>query len=216
MIAAKNLSFHYHGNGFQLQVSELMIEKNQKVAIVGPSGTGKTTLINLLSGILIPDSGSVTIEGLDITKFGVEDRQDFRAVKIGLVFQEFELLEYLPVLDNILLPYLISPVLALDDEVVGHARNLAVEVGLADKLGSFPRHLSQGERQRAAVCRALVTRPAMIFGDEPTGNLDPQNRDHVMDILFRYSKNSGAPLIVVTHDGELIERFDRTINVLEL
>jgi putative ABC transport system ATP-binding protein len=215
MIAVNNMLFRYRGNGFELRIPDLVIMKGEKVAIVGPSGTGKTTLINLLAGILVPESGSIKMEGLDFADLAVEDRQDFRAVRIGLVFQEFELLEYLKVLDNILLPYRISPVLELDKAVIQRARQLAQDVGLGNKLHRFPRYLSQGERQRSAVCRALVTRPALLFGDEPTGNLDPRNRDHVMDILFDYCDKTEAPLIVVTHDAELIQRFDRSINVSE-
>jgi putative ABC transport system ATP-binding protein len=215
MIVVKDMLFHYRGNGFELRIADLVIMKGEKVAIVGPSGSGKTTLISLLSGILVPESGSIKIEGLDFADLAVEDRQDFRAVRMGLVFQEFELLEYLKVLDNILLPYRINPVLELDNAVRERARQLAQDVGLGNKLHRFPRHLSQGERQRSAVCRALVARPALLFGDEPTGNLDPGNRDHVMDILFDYSAKTEAPLIVVTHDAELIQRFDRTIDVSE-
>lgn len=215
MIVVKDMLFHYRGNGFELRIADLVIMKGEKVAIVGPSGSGKTTLISLLSGILVPESGSIKIEGLDFADLAVEDRQDFRAVRMGLVFQEFELLEYLKVLDNILLPYRINPVLELDNAVRERARQLAQDVGLGNKLHRFPRHLSQGERQRSAVCRALVAQPALLFGDEPTGNLDPRNRDHVMDILFAYSAKTEAPLIVVTHDAELIQRFDRTIDVSE-
>jgi putative ABC transport system ATP-binding protein len=216
MISVAELSFNYRGNGFKLSIPELSISGREKVAITGPSGTGKTTLINLLAGILVPESGTVTVEGLDISSLPVEDRQDFRAVKMGLVFQEFELLEYLSVLDNILLPYRISPILEADKSVNERARQLAVDVGLSDKLKRHPRQLSQGERQRVAVCRALVTKPASLFGDEPTGNLDPANRDHVMDILFEYSEKNEAPLIVVTHDHDLVARFDRTIDIQEL
>ena len=110
----------------------------------------------------------------------------------------------------------VSPVLVLDGAVRERARRLAADVGLGDKLRRYPGELSQGERQRAAVCRAMVTRPAIVLGDEPTGNLDPANRDHVMDSLFRYSEETGAPLVVVTHDHELVGRFDRTVDVTEL
>jgi putative ABC transport system ATP-binding protein len=170
----------------------------------------------MLSGILTPTSGSIKVVGLDLAALGVEDRQDLRVLKLGLVFQEFELLEYLDVLDNILLPYRITPILELDASVREHATSLAKEVGLGDKLNRFPNQLSQGERQRIAVCRALVTRPAVILGDEPTGNLDAVNRDHVAETLFRYSRETGAPLVVVSHDHDLVERFDRNVDVAEL
>jgi putative ABC transport system ATP-binding protein len=216
MIKVQDARFGYPTGGFQLRIPELEISKGEKLAVTGPSGSGKTTLINLLAGILAPVSGRIEVVGLELTNLAVEDRQDLRILKLGLVFQEFELLEYLDVLDNILLPYRITPILALDEPARDRAISLAKEVGLGDKLKRFPNQLSQGERQRVALCRALVTQPAVIFGDEPTGNLDPVNRDHVIQTLFRYSENTGAPLVVVTHDNELVERFDRNVDVTEL
>jgi putative ABC transport system ATP-binding protein len=216
MIEVSNIRFNYRNNGFQLNIPELSIQPAEKVALTGPSGTGKTTLLNLLAGILVPTSGAIEIDGLDIAGLPIEDRQDFRAVKMGLIFQEFGLLEYLTVLENICLPYRISPVLELDATVPERAREIAEQIGLGDKLKRYPKHLSQGERQRIEVCRAMITQPAMILGDEPTGNLDPGNRDHVTEILFDYSARSGAPLLVVTHDYELVEQFDRTIGIGDL
>jgi putative ABC transport system ATP-binding protein len=216
MIKVQDLTFGYPTGGFQLRIPELHIAEGERVAVTGPSGSGKTTLINLLAGILAPASGRIEVVNLELTSLGVEDRQDLRILKLGLVFQEFELLEYLHVLDNILLPYRITPILALDGPARDRAISLAEEVGLGDKLKRFPDQLSQGERQRVALCRALVTQPAAILGDEPTGNLDNVNRDHVTEALFRYSKETGAPLVVVTHDQELVERFDRNIDVTEL
>jgi putative ABC transport system ATP-binding protein len=170
----------------------------------------------LLAGVLVPATGRVSVDGTDVAALNHEDRQDFRALRMGMVFQEFELLAYLDVIDNVLLPYRISPVLALDDAARERARALVQMVGLDGKQRRFPRHLSQGERQRIAVCRALVTRPAVLFGDEPTGNLDPDNRDHIMDTLWRYSDETNAPMVVVTHDHELLDRFDRMVDVREL
>jgi putative ABC transport system ATP-binding protein len=155
------------------------------------------------------------VDGTDVSALGREDRQDYRALRMGMVFQEFELLEYLDVIDNVLLPYRISPVLALDEEARRRVQELVQQVGLDGKQRRYPCHLSQGERQRIAVCRALVTRPAILLGDEPTGNLDPDNRDQIMDTLWRYSDETEAPLVVVTHDHELLGRFDRTIDVRE-
>ena len=216
MIKVSNMLFHYRNNGFQLDIPTCTVHPGEKVALVGASGTGKTTLINLIAGILVPSSGSIEIDGLEISGLPAEDRQDFRAVKMGLVFQEFGLLEYLNVLENICLPYRISPVLELDETVLERAHGLAENIGLGDKLKRYPKHLSQGERQRIEVCRALITRPAMILGDEPTGNLDPRNRDHVAALLFDYSASSGAPLLVVTHDYDLVKQFDRTIDIEEI
>lgn len=210
------LKFGYRVGEFQLAVDDLGVKSHEHLALTGPSGCGKTTLLNLVAGILVPAAGNVRVDGTRVSELSPEDRQDFRALRMGLVFQEFELLEYLDVLANILLPFRISPVLELTRAVQQRARELVEEVGLGDKLHRFPAHLSQGERQRVAVCRALVTQPAMILGDEPTGNLDPVNRDHVMDILSSYSKESGAPLVIVTHDHELLARFDRAIDIREI
>jgi putative ABC transport system ATP-binding protein len=216
VISVRDAEFAYPEGGFHLRVRELAIEDGETVAVTGPSGAGKTTLINLLSGLLVPSSGAVSLLGLDLGGLSPEDRQDLRVLKLGLVFQELELLDYLDVLDNVLLPYRITPVLSLDASVRERATSLAREVGLGDKLERLPGQLSQGERQRVAVCRALVTRPALLFGDEPTANLDRENRDHVADALFRYSEESGAPLIVVSHDPDLVSRFRRRLDVSDL
>ena len=216
MIEVNNVTFGYKVGGFRIDIPKLGIEAGEKVAVIGPSGRGKTTLLHLLAGVLVPSAGRIAVDGTDVSALSREDRQDYRALRMGMVFQEFELLAYLDVIDNVLLPYRISPVLTLDDEARERAEALVQEVGLDGKQRRYPRHLSQGERQRIAVCRALVTRPAILLGDEPTGNLDPDNRDHIMDTLWRYSDETEAPLVVVTHDRELLGRFDRTIDVTEL
>jgi putative ABC transport system ATP-binding protein len=216
LINVNDLLFHYPQGGFHLQVPLLSIQPAEKVALIGPSGTGKTTLINLLAGILLPESGRIEIDGMDITTLPVEDRQDFRLVKMGLIFQEFGLLDYLSVTENICLPYRISPVLQMDDAVLSRAEGLAVDTGLGDRRLRYPAQLSQGERQRIEVCRALVTQPAMILADEPTGNLDPDNRDQVMTQLFSYANQADAPLVVITHDHELLPLFDRSIDIQDL
>lgn len=216
MIEARDVVFHYPGNGFRLRVPALSIAPGEKVALIGPSGTGKTTLIHLLAGILVPASGAIAIDGLDMATLGDEDRQDLRAVRMGLIFQEFGLLEYLSVVENICLPYRVSPVLEMSDAVRARAEGLAEDFGLGERCGRPPGQLSQGERQRIEVCRALVTWPAVILADEPTGNLDPRNRDHVMARLFDFSHESQAALLVITHDQELLPRFDRTVDIQDL
>ncbi len=211
----RDLSFAYDAGGFSLRVPQLELRGGETVSLVGPSGAGKTTLVHLLAGILPPRSGSISYEGLQLQKLGEADRADFRALRVGLVFQEFELLDYLTVLENILLPYRISPVLRLDRGALARAKDYARAIGLEGKTGRLPGQLSQGERQRIAVCRALVTRPALLFGDEPTGNLDVRNRDLVMELLFRYARQEQASLLVVTHDPELQGRFDRRLNITD-
>ena len=215
MIEIRDLLFAYPNGEFRLEIPQLSIRPGEKIALIGPSGTGKTTLLNLVAGILTPSRGSIRIDGLELVGLPVEDRQDFRAVRMGLVFQEFGLLEYLSVVENICLPYRISPMLEIDATVLKRAREIARSVGLGDKRNRYPRHLSQGERQRIEVCRALITQPALILGDEPTGNLDPGNRDQVAALLFEYATKSGAPLLVVTHDHELVKQFYRAIDIRE-
>jgi len=215
MIEVKNVTFGYKIGGFRIAIPALDVAAGEKVAVIGPSGSGKTTLLNLLSGVLAPSAGRIAVDGTDVAALGREDRQDYRALRMGMVFQEFELLSYLDVLDNVLLPYRVSPVLTLNGEARDRARELVREVGLGGKERRYPRHLSHGERQRVAVCRALVTRPVVLFGDEPTGNLDPDNRDHIMNTLWRYCDDAKAPVVVVTHDHELLGRFDRTLDVME-
>jgi putative ABC transport system ATP-binding protein len=215
LIRVSGLEFGYPSGDFELVVPELRVEPSESLALTGPSGCGKTTLIHLLAGILEPRAGAIEIAGLDMAALADEDRQDLRALKVGLVFQEFELLEYLDVLDNVLLPYRLTPVLEMDEEARRRATELAQDIGLGDKLHRFPGQLSQGERQRVGLCRALVTRPAVVLGDEPTGNLDPANRDHVIEALLRYGRETGSPVVVVTHDHELLPRFDHVLNVGE-
>jgi putative ABC transport system ATP-binding protein len=216
VISVRDLEFAYAVGGFRLRVPEIRVEGGESVALVGPSGCGKTTLINLLAGILEVEAGSIEVAGLELSELAPEDRQDLRVLKIGLVFQEFELLEYLNVLDNVLLPYRLTPLLELDESVCNRARDLVADLGIGDKLDRFPGQLSQGERQRVALARALVTRPGVVLGDEPTGNLDPANRDHVIDALLTYGRSSNAPVVVVTHDHDLLPRFDRVIEVESL
>ncbi len=216
VVELRGAIYRYPDGAFSLKVADLTIARGERVAITGPSGTGKTTLLHLVAGILQADAGRVHVAGLELTELGEEDRSELRILRLGLVFQEFELLEYLNVLDNVLLPFRISAVRELTREVRDRAEALLGSVGLGDKLHRHPSRLSQGERQRVAVARALVTEPALILGDEPTGNLDPENRDLAAEMLFDYSAATGAPLLIATHDSELVSRFERHIDVREL
>jgi putative ABC transport system ATP-binding protein len=212
VIEVQDLDFRYAEGDFVLRVPQLAIERGSTVAVVGPSGCGKTTLLNLIAGITSPGGGVVTTNDVEITALTDQARRDFRIRHIGLVFQEFELLEYLNVLDNILLPYRINSALDLASDVRDRAHGLAKDVGIADKLDRHPDKLSQGEKQRVAVCRALLTEPVLLLADEPTGNLDPGNKGRVLDILFDYAERSGATLVTVTHDLDLIDRFSRIVD----
>lgn len=216
MIQLYRLHFKHDSGGFSLDLPALDIARGETIAIIGPSGSGKTTLLNLLAGILHPDQGSIIIDDMTLSDLGDAVARNFRANHIGLIFQEFELLEYLNVLDNILLPYRINKELQLSSEVSNRAAALADRTGISDKLDRFPDQLSQGERQRVAVCRALVTQPALLLADEPTGNLDPENKTIVLDLLLAMAKEQNATLITVTHDHDLVSRFDRVIDFAEL
>ncbi len=215
MIKLSNIEFTYGENSFQLNIPELEIPSGETLAVTGRSGSGKSTLLNIISGILIPQNGQVEIDEVLLSDYAYADRQDFRLLKMGLVFQEFELLEYLDLIDNILLPYHMSPLLEMTSEVKEHGMELLDLVGLKSKHKRKPASLSQGERQRVAVCRALVTRPPLVLSDEPTGNLDAGNRDIVINALTTYGKDNGATLIVVTHDMELIPAFNSRIDMGE-
>ncbi len=215
VIRISDLEFRYGEGDFDLRIPDLTVEDGSTTAFIGPSGSGKTTLLHLIAGIVLPKAGRIEANGVEINRLSDEERRNFRVTKIGLVFQEFELLEYLSVYDNILLPYRINPSLRLDVAVRQRAREIAEQVGIGDKLGRFPRRLSQGERQRVGVCRAVLTEPRLLFADEPTGNLDPANRERVLDILFDYVKQNGTTLLTVTHDHEILHRFQRVVDFKE-
>jgi ABC-type lipoprotein export system ATPase subunit len=212
MIDVRDLDFRYPDGDFALRIPQLAVASGSTVAVVGPSGCGKTTLLNLVAGIALPHAGSLTTHDVQVSTLTDRARRDFRIRHIGLVFQEFELLEYLNVLDNILLPYRINSSLELTAAVRERARDLARDVGIEDKLSRHPHKLSQGEKQRVAVCRALLTEPVLLLADEPTGNLDPSNKGRVLDILFDYADRSGATLVTVTHDLDLVDRFSRVVD----
>ena len=212
MIAINNLEFSYPTGNFFLHIPEFSVEKHEKVAVIGPSGTGKTTMLNLIAGIIVPDRGSIIVNDTVVDQLNDARRRQFRITRIGFVFQDFELLDYLNVYDNILHPYRITKALNLDPPVRQRARMLAEEMGIGDKLKRWANDLSQGEKQRAAICRALLPQPRLILADEATGNLDPENKTRILDLLFRAVKEHGTTLLAVTHDHELLKRFDRVVD----
>jgi len=212
MIDIHGLKFNYPAGEFQLDIPEFSVTGGEKVAVIGPSGSGKTTLLNLMAGIIQPVQGSVTVGDVRVNELPDMGRRDFRISNIGFVFQDFELLDYLNVLDNILHPYRITAALSLDSEVKARAALLASEMGIGDKLKRHVNDLSQGEKQRTAICRALLPRPKLILADEATGNLDPDNKTLILDLLFRAVAEHDTTLLAVTHDHELLNRFDRIID----
>ncbi|MEN8149430.1 MAG: ABC transporter ATP-binding protein [Planctomycetota bacterium] len=215
IVRVEDLAFTYRSGDFRLDVGDLSIARGATTALIGPSGSGKTTFLNLVAGIFLPERGTVSVDGTEVSAATDAARRAFRVANIGLVFQEFELLDYLSVLDNVLLPFRIAPTLSLTREVRDRAAKLARRVGLGDKLARSVRRLSQGERQRVGVCRALVTEPTLVMADEPTGNLDPDTRARVLDTLFEFAAGTDATLLTVTHDHDLLDRFDETIDVTD-
>jgi putative ABC transport system ATP-binding protein len=212
MIRIHSLDFQHQHGEFRLHIPELTVAQSEKVAVIGPSGSGKTTLLNLIAGIFSPSAGEICIGDVPVHQLTDAERRDFRISKIGFVFQDFELLDYLNVLDNILHPYRITGALVLDQTVRARAATLAENMGIGDKLGRFPDELSQGEKQRVAICRAVLPQPKLILADEATGNLDPENKQIILDLLFESVNDHHATLLTVTHDHDLLSRFDRVID----
>ena len=212
MIEIQGLSFRYPGGSFVLNIPDFRVAAGEKLAVIGPSGSGKTTLLNLIAGISTPDEGGVQVGDTRVSGLDDRRRRDFRIRHLGMVFQDFELLDYLNLLDNILHPYRITSALRLDVEVRERAVELAGRMGIGDKLKRRVNDLSQGEKQRVAICRALLPGPRLLLADEATGNLDPDNKALILDLLFDSVQAHGATLLAVTHDHELLPRFDRVVD----
>lgn len=187
----------------------LTLKAGECIAIMGESGVGKSTLLNVIAGLDAPDSGEVAIEGVAITQLQEPARTLLRRARIGFVFQAFHLLPHLSVADNVGLPLALNGV----GEAATQTRvmELLAGVGLADRAESFPHELSGGEMQRAAVARALVHRPALVLADEPTGNLDAESAQQVLQLLREQAKHSGSVLILVTHSLSAARAMDRVL-----
>jgi putative ABC transport system ATP-binding protein len=185
------------------------IPRGQFVAIVGPSGSGKSTLLGLLAGLDAPTSGSVLIDGVDITKLDEDGLAKLRGEKIGFVFQFFHLIPSLTAYENVAVPMEIKGL----SDVAPRARALLEEVGLTGRAHHYPSQLSGGEQQRVALARALANDPPIVLADEPTGNLDTTNGRHIMEILQKIHKTRNTTLVLVTHDAELAAVADARITL---
>lgn len=216
ILQIEDLKFWYTGKGFQLEISNLKINKGSKVAILGKSGSGKTTLAHLISGILKPQSGLIRFMGQNISNLSDGERRAYRIKNIGFIFQEFELIEYLSVLDNLILPYKLNKSLSLNEETINRAKAIAGRIEIENKLHKYPNQLSGGERQRLATARALITSPALVIADEPTGNLDTQTANKVLNEIINQSSKSNSTLLMITHDPRLLESFDQVIDLNKL
>ncbi len=211
-----NIQFTYEDQGFELNIPQMQIKPGESVALVGPSGSGKTTLLNLIAGIISPDKGCIQLNDDNMNALNNHQRRLYRLRHIGMIFQAFELLDYLNVRDNILLQARLCPGVSIDQSIKDKASAIAVILGLGDKLSRNINALSQGERQRVAVCRALLLKPALVLADEPTGNLDPENKQAVLKQLISVCKQQQCILLTVTHDHSLLPNFDRVINMVDL
>lgn len=187
----------------------LSIESRETVAIVGPSGAGKSTLLALLAGLDLPTSGKVWLAGSDLTALDEDGRARLRAERVGFVFQSFQLIQSLTALENVMLPL----ELAGRRDAAARARAMLERVGLASRVGHYPRQLSGGEQQRVALARASVGEPAVLFADEPTGNLDTATGTRITDLLFDLNAQSSTTLVLVTHDLAIARRCARVLTM---
>ena len=189
----------------------LTIERGKFIAIVGPSGSGKSTLLHLIGGVDTPTSGSIYIEGTDISKYSSKELALFRRRKVGLIYQFYNLVENLTVKHNIELP------LKLDNRQVDKEtmEKIVSRLGLESKLNNFPSELSGGQQQRVAIARSLIYSPSIVLADEPTGNLDRVNSREIVDILKYYNRTLKQTIILITHDENIALQADRVITIVD-
>jgi putative ABC transport system ATP-binding protein len=193
-----------------LTVNDYEIKSGTHLAIAGPSGTGKTTLLHLISGLIKPETGSITVDGTDITSLSESKRDRFRADRIGYVFQTFNLLDGFTALENVQLGMLFSGKTTSKDR----AKEVLSEVGLSDRLHYKPSQLSVGQQQRVCIARALINDPQIILADEPTGNLDPATSSDVLKLLKKSAE--GKILLIVTHEVDVISQFENVLDIQTL
>ncbi len=211
-IQIRDLFYKHRSGTFQLSIESLDIPTTASTAIIGPSGSGKTTLLNLISGILPLKKGTLTVDGVALNRMADHERRSFRINNIGFVFQDFELIDYLTCYQNIYLPCRLNKALKKKDVTKESITATADKLGLKDKLNRYPHQISQGEMQRVAIARALVTAPKMILADEPTGNLDPDNKQAIVKLLLSFAEQQSSGLLMVTHDHSLLEYFGNVID----
>ncbi|MHB8086066.1 MAG: ABC transporter ATP-binding protein [Dehalococcoidia bacterium] len=189
------------------------VEKSEFVAIQGPSGSGKTTLLALLAGLEKADAGSIAIDGKDLTSMTEDQLALFRRGSIGFVFQSFNLIPTLNVVENVALPLFPSGVPS--KEMFDRSTKMAVEVGLGERLKHYPNELSGGEQQRVAIARSLINSPKVIFADEPTGNLDTKTGEKIIELLRQLNREKKQTFVLVTHDDRIAGECDRIIRIVD-
>ncbi len=214
LVQIDNLSRSYQEGGREhvvLRGASATFGRGQLVVLMGRSGSGKSTLLNLIAGIDLPSQGSVTIDGVPLSRLGERQRTLFRRDHIGFVFQSFNLLPTLTVAENLLLPLELKGSVGRDAAAAAMA--ILDEVRLADRAASFPDRLSGGEQQRLAVARALIHNPLLVLADEPTGNLDLETGLEVLDLLDRFTRRAGKTMLMVTHSPEVVGIADRVLHI---
>jgi putative ABC transport system ATP-binding protein len=212
MLTASDLTKEYQSGASRLAVLKSVnfsIPQGAFVAIVGPSGSGKTTLLGLLAGLDTPSRGSVSLDGVDITKLSEDERALLRGQKVGFIFQSFQLIPTLTAIENVQVPLELRG----DDTAEARATELLDRVGLAGRHDHFPAQLSGGEQQRVAIARAFSNAPRILFADEPTGNLDGATGERIVALLETLNRESGSTVVIVTHDIALAERTHRVIRL---
>ena len=215
MISITNLKFKYPQAEFLITVDQLEIQDGEKVALVGPSGSGKTTLLHLIAGILRAQEGAIKINNTSLDQLSEAELREFRLQHLGLIFQEFELIEYLTVQQNLLLPVKLQSAPQKEKEASSRIFPLAQRLGIEDKLKSYPSSLSTGEKQRVAIIRALLSQPKTLLVDEPTSSLDEAFANLTLELFIDYVKEQNATLILLTHDLKLLDQMDRTLEVTQ-
>ncbi len=210
LLAVHDLTKTY-GSHRVVDVAQFSLEAGAQVALRGESGSGKTTFLHLIAGILAPDAGRIELAGRDIAALGEAARDRLRAETIGYIFQTFNLLQGHTVLENVELGMAFGP--GVDR---AHAEALLRRVGLGDKLRHYPRQLSTGQQQRVAVARALANRPKLVLADEPTGNLDPRNSREALALIREVCRENGAALLLVSHDEGVLAQFENVTAFADL
>lgn len=214
-IDIRDVRFQYKDSEFALKIDRWTVDASEQIACIGPSGSGKTTLLQLLAGTLQPAEGSIRVLGSELTDHSETQRRGARLRDVGMVWQEFALLDHLSVLENTLLPLRLDPTADASSHR-DKARQILSQLGMEARTSRSPANLSQGERQRVAIARALIRTPRLILADEPTGNLDPPNKKVIVDLLLDYASNHSTTVVFVTHDHSLLSRFSRTIGIDDL
>lgn len=185
------------------------VDQGESMAIIGPSGSGKTTLLGLCAGLDTPSSGTISLMGFKLNAMDEDDRAFIRNQYVGFVFQNFQLLPTLTALENVAVPLELRG----EKNVIPKAKELLGRVGLGDRTQHYPAQLSGGEQQRVAMARAFMTNPKILFADEPTGNLDEENANHIQELLFGLNKEQGTTLVLVTHNLELAQKTQRILRM---